>query len=629
MRFTRRARLFVALLGIGVVGRAPIDASDDLLEPTNYAAGEIVRTPVVLLRGSAPASATDVLLTNESSRRDSRELRGLAHKGRYLALAELVPGDNRLLLKCGASERRISLVYRPQTNSRVVRCIYLTDSTGDTAYQSQRADEVQNYVGKLDTSMKLLQCFTAERMHDLGFGRVTFCLELDANGKVDVHLLKGERPAAEEYGPDDQAWWRRVADLVHRKLPHPSAKNVVVAAYTRFDPATRKVYGHTALGGGDLGLFGSAGMFAWPTRLQDVFPTFADTTPIDGTRVHDDSVGRSTVWGLASTTLGAVLHETGHAFGLPHTTHPLDIMTRGFDRLNRVFSLVEPPPKSGGAMREFTLDEAGQFAPVSAACLKASRWFALDDVAVADASPPTVEFDDDGGAVIRSDTGLRYLGLLRRGDAVDFRSYWDASTPAPREAKLSPGDLAPAGGPIEEVRAVDALGVTTTERVVRPARFVRAWRFSKESKPWTDPSRFVELDLKQIDRLAVSTNAQRLVASTSAYVDFLPRFDRSQNVAAYAARTVVVPAPTKVRLLTGSDDALRVWIAGALVQQKLTMRGARPDEESVEVSLVKGRNIVFVEVSQGSGGWGLYLRFESLEGAPLHLTDDGDLIPTR
>ena len=344
---------------------------------------------------------------------------------------------------------------------------------------------------------------------------------------------------------------------------------------------------------------------------------------------RDSNAGRSTIWGLASTTLGAVMHETGHAFGLPHTTDPLDIMTRGFDRLNRVFSLVEPPSKSHGEPREFTLEEAAEFAPVSAACLKTSRWFALDEFAVSDGNPPTVEFDDEGGALIRSDTGLRYVALLRGGNAVGFRSFWDKAAPAPRETKLSEADLAPKDGRIDEVRAVDYLGATTTERVVLPARFVRAWRFAKNTKPWSDPSRFVELDAKDLDHLAADARARDLVVSTSAYVDFLTRFDRSQNVAAYATRTVVVPAPTKVRLKTGSDDALRVWVGGKLVQQKLVMRGAHPDEESAEIALAAGLNVMLVEVSQGGGGWGLYLRFEDLKGAPLHLTDGGDLAPTR
>lgn len=628
VRRSLRSLLLAALLA-PALGAPAARASNDLLVPENYVDGEVVRVPVVLLRGMAPATADEVVVTNTSSRRDTRELRGVTHGGRFLAMAELVPGENRLVLKSGQLERRITLNHRPQTNPRFVRCIYLTDSTGDTAFQSQRADEVQDYVARLDTSMKLLQCFTAERMHDLGLGRSTFRLELDDAGKVVIHLLKGERPAAEEYGPDDQAWWRRVDELVNRTMPNPAAKNVVVAAYTRFDPATRRVQGHTALGGGDLGLFGSAGMFAWPRRLADVFPTFADATPIDGTRVHDDSAGRSTIWGLASTTLGAVLHETGHAFGLPHTTAPLDIMTRGFDRLNRVFSLVEPPPKAGGSPREFTLAEAAEFAPVSATCLKASRWFALDDVRAPERAPPVIEFEDDGFALIRSEAGLRYVGLLRGGNAVDYLSYWGNGEPAPHEAVVSALLLTPSGGPIAEVRAIDALGAVTTQAVVFPGRFVRAWRFAKRTRPWADPARFVDLNPNELERIAADARVQALVSSRSARVDFLPRFDPSQNVAGYALRTVIVPAPTKVRIRTGSDDALRVWVRGNLVQQKLVMRGARPDDETVEVMFEAGPNPMLVEVSQGNGGWGLYLRFETLDGAPLGLTDDGELVPAR
>jgi hypothetical protein len=278
----RFAALYLALAARGSL-QSPAAWSDDppsapaLLAPTNYADREVVRQPVVLLRGAAPADATEVVVTNEASKRDTRELHGIARNGRFLALAELVPGENRLVLRSGGAERAVVLVYSPQTNSRFVRCIYLTDSGGDTTYQSQRADDSQDYTGKLDTAMKLLQCFTAERMHDLGFGRVTFRLELDADGRVPVHVVRGEKPAAEEYKLDDQAWWREVGELVRRTIPNPNAKNVVVAAYTRFDPATKKVHGHTALGGGDLGLFGSAGMFAWPSLLADVFPAFADT----------------------------------------------------------------------------------------------------------------------------------------------------------------------------------------------------------------------------------------------------------------------------------------------------------------------------------------------------------------
>ena len=50
--------------------------------------------------------------------------------------------------------------------------------------------------------MKILQTFTAERNNDLGFGRRTFNLELDDQGKVKVHLFKEPHPAEHYYGID-------------------------------------------------------------------------------------------------------------------------------------------------------------------------------------------------------------------------------------------------------------------------------------------------------------------------------------------------------------------------------------------------------------------------------------------
>jgi len=71
------------------------------------------------------------------------------------------------------------------------------------------------------------------------------------------------------------------------------------------------------------------------------------------------------MWANFATTLGATLHEIGHCFGLPHTTHghfssflsdlyfvelkkanhdllPKSIMLRGFDNFNRWAMITEP-----------------------------------------------------------------------------------------------------------------------------------------------------------------------------------------------------------------------------------------------------------------------------------------------
>src|SRR5262245_12110490 len=126
----------VLSLGPGVARGDGAAAAPPLLVPTNYADREVVRHPVVLLRGAAPDDATEVVVTNESSKRDTRALHGIARKGRFLALAELVPGENRLTFQSAGKDGHLVLEYKPPTNPRYVRCVYLTDSGGDTTYQS-------------------------------------------------------------------------------------------------------------------------------------------------------------------------------------------------------------------------------------------------------------------------------------------------------------------------------------------------------------------------------------------------------------------------------------------------------------------------------------------------------------
>jgi hypothetical protein len=82
-----------------------------------------------------------------------------------------------------------------------------------------------------------------------------------------------------------------------------------------------------------------------------------------------------------------------------------------------------------------------------------------------------------------------------------------------------------------------------------------------------------------------------------------------------------------VRILAGSDDALRIWLNGELVHQKFDLRGPSPDQDEATVLLPAGESSLLVEVSQSFGMWGLYLRFEDEAGQPLRLTDEGSLEP--
>ena len=71
---------------------------------------------------------------------------------------------------------------------------------------------------------------------------------------------------------------------------------------TRYDPPPpdqfsdkdipKYVKGHTALGGGNLALFGTGGLHTWASCVEELVPSFCDTTLIDKMRLFDDSSKR-------------------------------------------------------------------------------------------------------------------------------------------------------------------------------------------------------------------------------------------------------------------------------------------------------------------------------------------------
>ncbi|MCX7598010.1 MAG: hypothetical protein N2512_03960, partial [Armatimonadetes bacterium] len=161
----------------------------------NLADGETLRYPVALLRGTVGDPSVKTVETVNITRRE--RVAALAHKGRFVGLVELAPGANELSFSAGGENLKITLRYRPQTNSYIVRVIYFIGSDGATDYQTPLPNDPQNFRGKLATAAKLLQTFTAESLHALGLGRRTFNLEFDGRGEVVVHVLRGDKTSDE------------------------------------------------------------------------------------------------------------------------------------------------------------------------------------------------------------------------------------------------------------------------------------------------------------------------------------------------------------------------------------------------------------------------------------------------
>ena len=202
-----------------LIGALPAPAAAEDKPPiavTNYANGETVRYPLVLLRGTlGDATLESVTVVNESSKLDSRDMAGHASKGRFKALAELVPGKNRLVVRADKSRIPFLLTYKPQTSPYKIRAVVFSDKTGDPTYDTPFKDDSQDYKAKWDAALKLMQTFTADEMYRQGYGRKTFNLELDGNGKVVVCASSKTETGVEQ---ERAATMERRAEKVARML---------------------------------------------------------------------------------------------------------------------------------------------------------------------------------------------------------------------------------------------------------------------------------------------------------------------------------------------------------------------------------------------------------------------------
>ena len=67
-----------------------------------------------------------------------------------------------------------------------------------------------------------------------------------------------------------------------------------------------------------------------------------------------------------------------------------------------------------------------------------------------------------------------------------------------------------------------------------------------------------------------------------------------------------------VDLHTGSDDAIKVWLNGEVVQAVAKDRGAGDFQESIPVDLVDGVNRLLVKVGERGGGWSMFVGIDAV-----------------
>lgn len=88
-------------------------------------------------------------------------------------------------------------------------------------------------------------------------------------------------------------------------------------------------------------------------------------------------------------------------------------------------------------------------------------------------------------------------------------------------------------------------------------------------------------------------------------LDFSHYFGDTDFHTVYVACEIHSTANSRVRLDLGSDDGVTVWLNGTKLLQSLDPRVARPADDSVDLQLEKGRNLLLFRVNNVTGGWRL------------------------
>jgi hypothetical protein len=325
----------------------PVDAAP-VIQVANLSDGEVVGFPLLVISGRATGKPSQVTVTLPGQSRNWPVTESF-----YRATVQLAPGDNDIRLSApNHPDTAIRIRYSPAQSTRRLRLLYVLSSDGDGSFQAPPGEpcDQASAVRRIATAGRMQQTAIAELLHNAGQPRKSFCLECGPDGAVDVGIVQLPLTTRQLHTMAGLQIWLELYQYLQKTDPAFSdRKYLAFLSMTQFDPGTRKVIAHTALGGGNLAMYGSGNLHTWPQSFDEIVSRFSDVRVVSDFGLYDDSALRGTFWANCTTGLGASLHELGHVFGMAHSGQSTDLMERGFDHINHLFMPVEgnqPIPSS-------------------------------------------------------------------------------------------------------------------------------------------------------------------------------------------------------------------------------------------------------------------------------------------
>ena len=191
-------------------------------------------------------------------------------------IAELTGGSNNVQLsytyRKESANLNLKLNYDKSKANQIEPVhlvIYLSKDSKQTFDMDPKSkltekNDLQSAIKRFRTMARMWQAFTSEDLNNKNLGLKSFRLKEDSTGQVIVNIVQSKtRTLNDLYKATDNQMYNLIADSILNDESFLKNKNSLPLHVTalildsHWDNQKKKLFGHTALGGGFLGIFGS------------------------------------------------------------------------------------------------------------------------------------------------------------------------------------------------------------------------------------------------------------------------------------------------------------------------------------------------------------------------------------